>query len=125
MEHRQSQLVAALTEPRHRNKLFEVTGPRALTFAQCIQEMSEALGRPLRFTTVPIDAYINALREQGVPEDLQWLLRELFTVVFDGRNCHVMPGVEEALGRPATDFRVPDRGSVNPPPSGGGQVGWC
>ena len=98
--------VAALTEPRHRNKLFEVTGPRALTFAQCIQEMSAALGRPLKYTCVPIDAYINALREQGVPEDLQWLLRELFSVVFDGRNSHVMPGVEEVLGRPATDFKT-------------------
>jgi len=98
--------VAALTEPGHRNKLFEVTGPRAMTFAQCIQEMSDALGRSLKFTTVPIDAYINALSEQGVPEDLQWLLRELFTVVFDGRNCHVMPGVEAVLGRPATDFKT-------------------
>jgi len=98
--------VTALTEPGHRDKLFEVTGPRALTFAQCIQEISEALGRPLKFTSVPIDAYINALHEQGVPEDLQWLLRELFTVVFDGRNSNVMPGVEEALGRPATDFRT-------------------
>jgi len=97
--------VAALTEPRHRNTLFEVTGPRALSFAQCIQEMSEALGRPLKFTTVPIDAYINALHEQGVPEDLQGLLRELFTVVFDGRNCTVMPGVEAVLGRPASDFK--------------------
>jgi len=97
--------VAAVTEPGHRNKLFEVTGPRALTFVQCIQEISAALGRPLKFTTVPVDAYIDALHEQGVPEDLQWLLRELFTVVFDGRNSKVMPGVEEALGRPATDFR--------------------
>jgi uncharacterized protein YbjT (DUF2867 family) len=98
--------VAALTEPGHRNKLFEVTGPRALTFVQCIQEISGALGRPLKFTTVPIDAYINTLHEQGVPEDLQWLLRELFTVVFDGRNCNVMPGVEAVLGRPATDFKT-------------------
>ncbi len=98
--------VAALTEPRQRNKLFEVTGPRAMTFAQCTQEMSDALGRPLKFTTVPVDAYINALQEQGVPEDMQWLLRELFTVVFDGRNSKVMPGVEEALGRPATDFKT-------------------
>ncbi len=98
--------VAALTEPRHRNKLFEVTGPLALTFAQCIQEISEALGRPLRYTRVPIDAYINELHEHGVPADMQWLLRELFTVVFDGRNCNVMSGVEEVLGRPATDFRT-------------------
>ncbi|MEN8179877.1 MAG: NmrA family transcriptional regulator [Pseudomonadota bacterium] len=98
--------VAALTEPGHRNKVFEVTGPRALTFAQCIREISEALDRPVKFTSVPVDAYINALREQGVPEEMRWLLHELFTVVFDGRNSKVMFGVEEALGRPTTDFNT-------------------
>ena len=99
-------VVATLTQPGHRNRLYELTGPRALTFAQCIKEISEALGRPVKYTTVPVDDYINALREQGAPEDLQWLLRELFTVVFDGRNSNVMSGVEEALGRPATDFKT-------------------
>ena len=98
--------VAALTEPSQQNRVFEVTGPRTLTFAQCIGEISEALGRTVKFTSVPVDAYINALREQGVPEEMQWLLRELFTVVFDGRNSTVMSGVEEALGRPATDFNT-------------------
>lgn len=98
--------VAALTESGHRNKVFEVTGPRALTFAQCIREISEALGRHVKYTSVPVDVYINALREQGVPEEIQWLLHELFTVVFDGRNSQVMTGVEEALGRPATDFNA-------------------
>ncbi|MEA3302991.1 MAG: NmrA family transcriptional regulator [Pseudomonadota bacterium] len=98
--------VAALTEHGHRNKVFEVTGPRALSFAQCIREISEALGRSVKFTSVPVDAYINALREQGVPEEMRWLLHELFTVVFDGRNSKVMFGVEEALGRPATDFNT-------------------
>jgi uncharacterized protein YbjT (DUF2867 family) len=96
--------VAALTDSRHRNKLFEVTGPRAMTFRQCIQEISEATGRPLKFTSVPVNDYIRGLQKQGVSKDMQWLLRELFTVVFDGRNSRVMPGVEEALGRPATDF---------------------
>ena len=98
--------VAALTEPDLRNKLFEVTGPRALTFAQCIEEISRATGHPVKYTSIPVDAYIDALDEQGVPEDMQWLLRELFTVVFDGRNCNVMPGVEEALNRPATEFKT-------------------
>ena len=112
-------VVAALTTPGHRNKLFEVTGPRALTFAQCIQEISEAIGRPVKYTSVPVDAYIDALREQGVPEDLQWLLRELFSVVFDGRNSGVMTGVEDALGRPPADFsayvqKTVDSGIWNP-----------
>jgi len=99
-------VVAALTDSSHRNKLYELSGPRALNFAQCVAEISEALGRPIKYTPVPIDDYINALHEQGAPEDLQWLLRELFTVVFDGRNSSVMPGIEEALGRPATDFKT-------------------
>lgn len=99
-------VVAALTEPSHRNKLYEVTGPHALTFAQCIEEISLALGRPVKYTAVPVDTYINALKRQGAPEDLQWLLRELFTEVLDGRNSSVMAGVEEALGRPATEFKT-------------------
>jgi len=98
--------VATLTDPGHRNKRYELTGPRALNFAQCVKEISEALDHPVKYTTVPVDDYINALREQGAPEDLQWLLHELFTVVFDGRNSHVKSGVEEALGRPATDFQT-------------------
>jgi uncharacterized protein YbjT (DUF2867 family) len=98
-------VVAALTHSHHHNKLFEVTGPRALTFAQCVDEISAAIGRPLKYTSVPVEDYISALNEQGVPQDLQWLLRELFTEVLDGRNSHVMSGVEQALGRPATDFK--------------------
>ena len=62
-------------------------------------EAREALGRRIEYTQVPIDTYIDALQVQGVPGDMQWLLRELFTVVFDGRNSKVMPGVEQALGR--------------------------
>jgi len=97
--------VAVLTEPGHRNRLYELTGPRALTFAQCIKEISEPLGRPVKYTTIPVDDYINALHEQGTPKEVQWLIRELFTVVFDGRNSTVMPGVQAALNRPPTDFK--------------------
>jgi uncharacterized protein YbjT (DUF2867 family) len=99
-------VVAALTEPGHRNKLYEVTGPQALSFAQCIKQISAALGRQIKYTGIPVDTYINALKEQGAPEDLQWLLHELFTVVFDGRNCKPASGIEQALGRPPTDFRT-------------------
>ena len=98
--------VAALTRPELKNKLFEVTGPQALSFAQCVAEISLALGRPVKYTQVPVDNYIFALREQGVAQEMQWLLHELFTVVFDGRNSHPMHGVEEVLRRPATDFKT-------------------
>jgi len=99
-------VVAALTRPELRNRLFEVSGPRALTFAQCAFEISEAVGYPVKFTRINIDGFIRALREEGLPKEMLWLMRELFTVVLDGRNSNPTTGVEEALGRPATDFRV-------------------
>ena len=97
-------VVATLTRPGLQNRLFEVTGPQALSFAECVNEISDALGRQIKYTRVPVETYINTLRETGAPEDLQWLLHELFTVVFDGRNSQPMPGIAQALGRQPADF---------------------
>ncbi|MDH3762363.1 MAG: NmrA family transcriptional regulator [Gammaproteobacteria bacterium] len=96
--------VAALTRPELRNRVFEVSGPRAMTFAECSKAISEATGYPVKYTQVPIEAFIDGMRDQGAPDPLLWLMRELFTVVFDGRNSSPTSGVEEALGRPATGF---------------------
>ncbi|NNF05835.1 MAG: NmrA family NAD(P)-binding protein, partial [Candidatus Eisenbacteria bacterium] len=98
--------VAALTKTELRNRLFEVTGPEALTFSQCTEIMSKALGRTVRYQQVPLEAFLGALKKQGLPEDVLWLMNELFTVVLDGRNSKVMNGVEEALGRSATKFET-------------------
>ena len=96
--------VATLMEPGLRNRLFELTGPRAMTFAECVHEIAAVAGYDVRLTEVPLDAYVQALRDEGLPEYLVELLRELFTDLFDGRNAHTAQGVREALGRPATDF---------------------
>ena len=96
--------VAALTRDSLKNQLFEVTGPRLMTFADCIAAISTATGKRIRLKSVSVDEYIDYLKAQGLPEDIQWLMRELFTVVFDGRNASVEQGVQQALGRDATDF---------------------
>lgn len=96
--------VAALTRSELRNRLFEVSGPRAMTFAQCVEEISQAVGYPVLYTRIPMDDFNGALRAQGMPEEMLWLMNELFNVVLDGRNAQPANGVEEAVGRPATDF---------------------
>jgi uncharacterized protein YbjT (DUF2867 family) len=97
-------VVAALTEARHANRLYEVTGPRALTFAQAVAEIAAATGRPIRYRQISPEQFAAGMRQAGVPDDVTALLDELFTVVLDGRNSPVMHSVEEALGRPARDF---------------------
>lgn len=96
--------VAALIEPGHADRVYDITGPRAFTFADAVSEISAALNRPINYTQVPIDDFVNALRADGVPEDFLWLLRELFTKVLDGRNSEITRGVAAALHRPARDF---------------------
>lgn len=97
-------VTAALTDGRHANKLYEVTGPRALTFAEAVAEISKAIGRPVRYTQISPQDFASGMQQAGVPGDIIALLEELFTVVLDGRNGQVMHGVEQALGRPARDF---------------------
>ncbi len=96
--------VAALVDPSKRNRLYEVTGPELMTFQDCVDEISKQLGRKIKFTPVSIEAYLEILKSQNLLEDYQWLLNELFTVVFDGRNSNLTRGVEEAIGRKPTKF---------------------
>src|SRR5215213_10553552 len=44
--------VAALTEDGHAGQLYEVTGPRLLTFAQAVAEIAAATGREIRYVQV-------------------------------------------------------------------------
>lgn len=41
--------VAALTEERHSGQLYEVTGPRLLSFDEAAAELSAAIGRPVQY----------------------------------------------------------------------------
>jgi uncharacterized protein YbjT (DUF2867 family) len=97
-------VVAALTDDRHKNRLYEVTGPRALTFAEAVAEISAISSRPIRYTIITPQEFVAGLHAAGLPADIVALLDELFTVVLDGRNEEITRGVTEALGRPATDF---------------------
>jgi uncharacterized protein YbjT (DUF2867 family) len=97
--------VAALTEPGHAGELYELTGPRLLTFAEAVGEIAAASGRDVRFVRIGVEEFAGAMAALGVPEDEVALLRFLFTEVLDGRNEYVTDGVQRALGREPTDFR--------------------
>lgn len=98
--------VAALTESGHHGEIYEVTGPRTLTFKEAAQEISRAAGREVQFIQIPKEAFAGAIADSGAPKDIAWLLNYLFETVLDGRNARVCDGVERALGRKPTDFSV-------------------
>lgn len=96
--------VQALTQPGHSGQLYELTGPRALTFAEAVDEIARGTGRDIRFVAVPPNAYKEALEQAQLPAELIDLVLYLFTTVLDGRNTPLADGVQRALARPARDF---------------------
>ena len=96
--------VAALTGEGHAGQVYELTGPRLLTFPQAIAQIAMATGRRIRFVSITMEQYTSLLTEAHVPPDFVWLLTYLFTEVLDGRNAHLTDGVQRTLGRPPRDF---------------------
>lgn len=96
--------VAALTDTKHVGEIYELSGPRALTFAEVTEEIAKASGRDIRYKSISTEQFISELQQQGLPENIISLMEELFTKVLDGRNSHVANGVQRALGRDPRDF---------------------
>ncbi len=96
--------VAALTEQGHEGRLYEVTGPRLLTFADAVEAVAEAANRPVEFVSITPEQYEEGLAEAGLPKEFASLVMYLFTTVLDGRNAYLADGVQQALGRAPRDF---------------------
>ena len=97
--------VAALTEDGHVGELYELTGPRLLTFAEAIDEIATATGREIRYAPVSVDEFASAMAAQNVPPEAIEIFSFLFGEILDGRNAHLTDGVQRALGREPRDFR--------------------
>jgi uncharacterized protein YbjT (DUF2867 family) len=95
--------VAALTKPGHEGQLYEVTGPRLMTFAEMADELGRAIGRPVRYLPISFEDFHAGVARSGDP-----FVADVFTAIaretLDGRNAHLADGVQRALGRPPRDF---------------------
>ncbi len=95
--------VAALTEDGHRGRLYEVTGPRLMTFAEMAEALSAATGRTIRHIPISFDEFHANIEQVGGA-----FVADVFTAIaretLDGRNAQLAYGVRRALGRPPRDF---------------------
>jgi uncharacterized protein YbjT (DUF2867 family) len=97
-------VVEALTEPGHVGRVYEVTGPRLLSFHDVAAELSAATGRDIVYVPTTPEEYVAAAVRAGVPVDEAEMLAALFAHIFDGHNASLAHGVAELLGRAPRDF---------------------
>jgi uncharacterized protein YbjT (DUF2867 family) len=94
---------SALTDDRHHNRLYELTGPRLLSFADAVAEVSKVTGRDIAYVPISLDDFHAAMVGEVGPDDAD-LYTGLFRELFDGRNESLTDGVQQALGRAPRDF---------------------
>ncbi|HMB41645.1 MAG TPA: NmrA family NAD(P)-binding protein, partial [Balneolaceae bacterium] len=98
-------VTAALNGDQHNGKTYEVTGPRKVTFAEAIAEISKATGRPISYHPITLKEYTEIMKNAGLPADYIWLFEYLFREVLGNPNNQVVSNdVERVLGRKAKDF---------------------
>ena len=96
--------VAALTGDGHAGEVYELSGPRALTFGEALAEIERAGGPAARYVAVPPGRFVEELAGQGWSRADADLWAAALTPIATGREAVVADGVRRALGREATGF---------------------
>jgi uncharacterized protein YbjT (DUF2867 family) len=95
---------AVLTTEGHEGKVYDLTGPAAVSSAEALAMLGQALGHKYDYMNVPPEAADKALADMGAPlwmvdgfGELSWLIR-------NGYASAVAPGVTQVLGREPRTF---------------------
>ncbi|MEH1126934.1 NAD(P)H-binding protein [Micromonospora sp. CPCC 206061] len=94
---------AVLTGDGHAGRTYEVTGPRALTFAEAVRAVAEASGRPVRFGGTD-DDYRAQQAALGAPAEQTDAEIAAFTALRLLGDQQPSDAVEQVAGRPPKDF---------------------
>ena len=97
-------VVASLLDEKHNGEIYELTGPRTLTFSDVVREISVATGREIQFTPISMEEYNAMMKEFNLPDDYLWLINYLFEEVLVESNSIVTNDIEKVLGRKPIDF---------------------
>lgn len=95
----------ALSADGYEGKIFELTGPQALTTAEVLATLGEALGHKYAYADVPEDAARKAMEDMKMPLWLVDGFMELHALVRHGYAAGLANGIQQMLGREPRSVR--------------------
>jgi uncharacterized protein YbjT (DUF2867 family) len=96
--------VAALTEAGHGGEVYELTGPRLMSFGDAVAKIAKATGNDIRYEALTSEAFVAEQIANGVPEEFAQVLAGVTEQMRSGRFASLTGDVERVLGRPPRDF---------------------
>jgi uncharacterized protein YbjT (DUF2867 family) len=106
VDNRDVAMVAArvLTSTGHDGRVYDLTGPQALTYEQAADVLSEVLGKPVRFTGLTDEAAKAGMLQRGLPEAYADALIEVSRAYRNGGAERVTSTVRDLTGSEPTSF---------------------
>ena len=89
----------------HHGRVYDLSGPRGLTFGEAVATIASAAGREMRYEEVTPEAYRQSLLAEGFPEEVVDELDVMFAGMRAGHLARPADGVRRVLGRDPVDFR--------------------
>ncbi|WP_343073301.1 NmrA family NAD(P)-binding protein [Pyxidicoccus fallax] len=96
---------AVLTGKGHAGQSYDLTGPRALSFAEAVDIISRASGRKVQFRGAPED-YLAAMGAFGVPREQTLKEVQAFTALRELGDAKPNDVVRRLTGRAPKDFET-------------------
>ncbi|MCM1970607.1 NAD(P)H-binding protein [Streptomyces sp. G1] len=93
----------ALTRDGHGGRVYELTGPESLTHADQARILGEAIGRPIEYAELPVEAVRRAMSAHVPGPVLDGILKVWSEAV--GRTAPITTDIEKVTGRPARSYR--------------------
>lgn len=95
-------IAALLKNPEgHIGTTINLSGPVEMDHEQMAAELSEALGRTIVFQDLPVEEYVQSIREMGVPAYIVQHLDGAMRDYHNGRMAGADNNVEQLTGRPS------------------------
>ncbi|MET4923268.1 NAD(P)H-binding protein [Streptomyces sp. PSRA5] len=95
---------AVLTQAEHAGRIYELTGPRGLTFGEAVELISRASGRPLTYRQISTAEYAATLVEEGLSQDDAHHVAEMFVLMERGLLAATTDDLATLLGRAPRTF---------------------
>jgi uncharacterized protein YbjT (DUF2867 family) len=94
---------AVLTQDGHSGRIYDVSGPESLTFAEAT-EVIGALTKPIEYVELTPEQYVEELVAEGYPDEAVRTLDAMFTIMRAGHLSEPADGVEQVLRRRPSTF---------------------
>lgn len=88
-----------LTEPGHERKVYELTGPEAITVNEVAHALTQATDRLITYVDVPDEAALKAMHQHQMPDWMVAALTELNGVCRAGSASQVTDTIEKLTHR--------------------------